>query len=181
MIRRNTGISIRRLTLLLGDPSFEALIASYAERVAEKWDENVDKYLDLGLGNMILAEAQIAERLNDALDGEPVPLLTLDRISQGRADRFGYSKHAVIHHNHSFDEQLERAIARGKPKEIEDKGPPLIEGQVVQSILPESAPNPPPVPQAKAPVPPSPAAEPKRESGTPAPSFITALRRRIAA
>ena len=174
MVRRNTGISIHRLTLLMNDPSFNALIAHYAERVAEVWDENVDKYLDLGMGNMILAEAQIAERLNDAIEGEPVPLMTLDRISQGRADRFGYSKHAVIHHNHSFDEQLEHAISRTKTKEIEGQ----VVTQPVESTATETATL--PAPQTQAPAL-SPAAEPKREVATAPPSFVLALRKRFAA
>ena len=123
MIRQRTGRSIRRLTLLRADPSFQELIAVYSQRVEEKWDENLDTFLDLGMGNMIRAEAQIAEHLDKCEDtGELLPVGVLDRISQGRADRFGYSKHTVLHHNHDFASALDRAIARSgkaEPKQIE--------------------------------------------------------------
>jgi hypothetical protein len=113
MIRRKTGISYRRLTLLKQSPSFQELIALKAQRVQELFDQNLDTYLDLGIGNMIRAEAMISDHL-DASDesGELLPVGVLDRISQGRADRFGYSKHAVLHHDHSFADQLERAVQR---------------------------------------------------------------------
>ena len=112
-IRQRTGYSIRRLTLLFGDPSFQELIAVYAQRVDERWNANLDTFLDLGMGNMIRAEAQIAEHLDKSEDtGELLPLGALDRISQGRADRFGYSKHAIVEHKHDFAAMLDKAIAR---------------------------------------------------------------------
>ena len=80
MIRQRTGRSIRRLTLLRADPSFQELIAVYSQRIEEKWDENLDTFLDLGMGNMIRAEAQIAEHLDKCEDtGELLPVGTLDR------------------------------------------------------------------------------------------------------
>ena len=85
-------MSRRRLTLLMGDPSFNELIAIYRERVEEKWNENVDRYLDLGMKNMIRAESLIADKLEE----DEVPLMLLDRISQGRADRFGYAKNSTL-------------------------------------------------------------------------------------
>ena len=123
MIRQRTGRSLRRLALLKADPSFNELIAIYSQRVEEKWDASVDTYLDLGMANMIRAESQIAEHLDKSEDtGELLPVGVLDRISQGRADRFGYSKHTVLHHNHDFASALDRAIARSgkaEPKQIE--------------------------------------------------------------
>lgn len=130
MIRQRTGISMRRLTLLWNDPSFQELVKVYGKRVEEKWNANLDTYLDLGMSNMILAESQIAERLDDSMNAgaEPIPLAMLDKISQGRADRFGYSKHSVMEHKHDFASLLDGAIARsGKAKEVK-----LIEGQANQ-------------------------------------------------
>ena len=134
MIRQRTGISTRRLTLLWNDPSFQELIAVYSQRIEEKWNANVDTYLDLGMSNMILSEALIAERIDDSMDpgAEPIPLPMLDRISQGRADRFGYSKHSTIEHKHDFASVLDRAIERsGKAKEVK-----LIEGAAAASHTP---------------------------------------------
>lgn len=120
MIRQRTGVSQRRLTLFLGDPSFNELISIYAKKIGEAWDRNIDAYLDLGISNMLKAEAQIADHFEAAEDSnELLPLKILDTISQGRADRFGYSKHTIHHHEHDFAAALDKAIARsGKGAEI---------------------------------------------------------------
>ena len=162
MIRQRTGYSQRRLTLLWGDPSFQELIAHYAQRVQEVWEEKLDTFLDLGMSNMIRAESQIAEHLDKSEDtGELLPVSTLDRISQGRADRFGYSKHTIHHHEHDFATALDKAIARsGKGeamKVIEGRAEPTPPGaaslpapqQVEAATTRESAPS------AGAPRPPS--------------------------
>ena len=152
-IRQRTGYSTRRLTLLFGDPSFQELIAVYAQRVDERWNANLDTFLDLGMGNMIRAEAQIAEHLDKSEDtGELLPLGALDRISQGRADRFGYSKHAIVEHKHDFAAMLDKAIARSGKAEVMKQ----IEGRATEvppkvSTLPappEVQPEPSPVRKA---------------------------------
>ena len=118
MIRQRTGRSRRSLTLLLADPSFNELVQHYREVVEEKWNENVDHYLDLGLANMIRAESLIADKLE--ADDE-VPVMLLDRISQGRADRFGYGKNSTMKVEHDFAASLDRAIARSGVKTIEGR------------------------------------------------------------
>ncbi len=148
-IRQRTGISMRRLALLWNDPSFQELIKVYGQRVEEKWNANLDTYLDLGMSNMILAESQIAERLDESMNvgAEPIPLAMLDKISQGRADRFGYSKHSVMEHKHDFASLLDGAIARsGKAKEVKliegqaNPRPPSHEQPVLQVTAPSSEP-----------------------------------------
>ena len=159
MIRRQTGISLHRLTLYMADPTFNELIAQKAKVVAERFDQNVDAYLDLGMGNMIRSEALIAERLNE---DEPIPLLTLDRISQGRADRFGYSKHSTMRVEHDFATMLDKAIARSGKGELKQ-----IEAQAEPAVLNQPA-LPPPPERAKAPHRPQP----------PARSFVAVLKKR---
>ena len=159
MIRRQTGISLHRLTLYMADPTFNELIAQKAKVVAERFDENIDQYLDLGMGNMIRSEALIAERLNE---DEPIPLLTLDRISQGRADRFGYSKHSTMRVEHDFATMLDKAIARSGKGELKQ-----IEAQAEPAVLNQPA-LPPPPERAKAPHRPQP----------PARSFASVLKKR---
>ena len=159
MIRRQTGISLHRLTLYMADPTFNELIAQKAKVVAERFDENIDAYLDLGMGNMIRSEALIAERLNE---DEPIPLLTLDRISQGRADRFGYSKHSTMRVEHDFATMLDKAIARSGKGELKQ-----IEAQAEPAVLNQPA-LPPPPERAKAPHRPQP----------PARSFASVLKKR---
>ena len=147
MIRQKTGYSTRRLTLLKGAPLFLELIAVYRNQIAEKWEANVDAYLDLGMSNMIASERMIAERLDAAEeeDAVPISLPVLDKISQGRADRFGYSKHTVHHHEHDFATALDRAIARsGKAeviKQIEGRAEPPQELKLI-SQLEEPVPTP---------------------------------------
>lgn len=119
-IRRQTGISFRRISILLADPSFKELVAGYRERVDEAWNRNVDTFLDLGMGNMILTESMIADQLEESDEkGESVPLLTLNRLAQDRADRFGYPKTSQVEHKHDFAALLDRAIERsGKAREV---------------------------------------------------------------
>jgi hypothetical protein len=134
MIRRNTGLSLRRLALLKASPSFIELIEFYGKQIHEKVDAAVDAYIDLGVSNMLRSETMIADHLDAAQDqieaGEPnpIPITILDRLSQGRADRFGYSKHSIVHHDHDFAAALDRAIERTRPKEIEGT---VIEAEVV--------------------------------------------------
>jgi hypothetical protein len=167
MIRQRTGYSHRRLALLKGSPMFQELIETFRQRIEEKWEANVDPYLDLGMSNMIRAESMIAERLEAADDpeAEPIPIAILDKVSQGRADRFGYSKHSIIHHNHDFATALDKAIARSGVKQIEAQAEPPSHEMKLVSQLPS----------------PEPAAKPLRER---APSFIRVLtpikRRKIA-
>lgn len=166
MIRRNTGLSLRRLTLLKASPSFQELIEFYSQQIAEKVDATVDAYIDLGVANMLRSETMISDHLDAAQDaieaGEPnpIPITILDRISQGRADRFGYSKHSVIHHDHDFAAALDRAIERST-------APKVIEGEIVSS------------PPALAPPPSREQAEPRKPDlptrASPARSFSSVL------
>ena len=80
MIRRNTGISMRRLTLMWNDPTFQELIEILRRRYNEKFDEAVDTYRDLSFGNMIESELQVQDHLAEARErGELVHSLTCSR------------------------------------------------------------------------------------------------------
>ena len=119
-IRRQTGVTFRRISIFLSDPSFKELVAHYREDVEKRWDKNVDSFLDLGMGNMIRAEAMISDQLDKADEAdEDIPLNTLNRLSQDRADRFGYPKTSQVEHKHDFAALLDRAIERsGKAREV---------------------------------------------------------------
>lgn len=142
MVRQRTGYSIRRLTLLKGTPAFRELVAHYHNKVRDKFEENADTYLGLGIPNMIKAERQIADRLDaaDDPDAEPIPLLTLNRISQDRADRFGYSKHSTMRVEHSFGDRLDSALARSDKAKLIDAKPspnPAAAGEGRRGLLTE--------------------------------------------
>lgn len=122
MIRQKTGRSLYRLSTLYNDPSFQELISIYRKRMVEKFNAALDSYTDLGMSNMLRAESLIGDKLNSE-DAEDIPLLTLSKISEGRADRFGYSKHSIHHHEHSFAEALDRAITRSnEARPVESSG-----------------------------------------------------------
>lgn len=138
-IRRQTGVSYKRISLLTADPSFKELIDHYSADIEKKWNQNVDQYLDLGMANMIRTEAMIQDKLDEADEkGDDIPLLTLNRLSQDRADRFGYPKTSQVEHKHDFAALLDRAIERsGKAKDMK-----VIEAIAVEVLTPVSPPSP---------------------------------------
>ena len=176
-IRRQTGCSFKRISLLLTDPSFKELVTLYHNDVEKIWNRNVDQYLDLGMGNMIRAEAMIQDKLDDADEkGEELPLLTLNRLSQDRADRFGYPKTSQVEHKHDFAALLDRAIERsGKAREVK-----VIEATVVEASESPREMSPPTSSLASGPgvaKPPNAARPPARP---PFAAILTTKRRRVA-
>lgn len=139
-IRRDTGVSQRRLALLYADPTFQELIAYYAKKTVDRMAEDIDIYSSLAIGNMISAEMQLAERLEAAAEsGELLPTRELHLITSDRADRFGYSKHTVHEHTHDFASRLARARKRsGHEHEMK-----TVEA-VAQSMVPPVHALPPP-------------------------------------
>jgi hypothetical protein len=119
-ITQTTGRSQRSITILRADPTFRDLVSKYGEATEAKWAQATDVFADIAIGNMLRTESMIADRLDEAQEtGEHLPLLTLDRIAQGRADRFGYGKHQTVKHEHDFAALLDRAIDRsGKRAEV---------------------------------------------------------------
>lgn len=137
-IRRVTGITYKRISLLIADPSFAELVDHYSADVEKKWNTNLDQYLDLGMSNMIRTEAMIQDKLDEADEkDEAIPLLTLNRLSQDRADRFGYHKTSQVEHKHDFAALLDKAIERsGKAKDIK-----IIEATAVEVIASQAPPR----------------------------------------
>lgn len=120
------GYSYNRAVMFNNDPAFVELVAQYRVIVNESFKEEVDEYMQLATSNMVKAERQIAEHLEQAdEDGELLPLKSLDMISQGRMDRFGYGKKQTnLNVNVDFAAQLEKA--RGRSTKV-------IEGRVEPS------------------------------------------------
>ena len=118
MIRRNTGYTYRRLAILANSPSFQELVGVYSKRYGEKFDEAVDAYTDASIGNMLRSELTVTDHFEAAeAAGELIPIMVANRISQDRADRFGYSKHVKHEHTHDFAALLDRAIERSGKRE----------------------------------------------------------------
>lgn len=119
-----TGYSRRRLQILLFDPAFKNLISDYKNNHDPEWRQDIDTYDRLQRHNMIQAEMQISERLEAADEGgDPLPVAILDRISQSRADRTGYSKHSKHTIEHSFAERLDAAIERSNKARLIEAQP----------------------------------------------------------
>jgi hypothetical protein len=118
---RDTGYTRRRLHILLQDPSFQELIAEYAKTLGDKIEEAQDQFAEMAISNLIRAEAQLQEVLDQAEEeGEPRPVRELLAIVKDRADRFGYSSKRVVQHDISFAARLDSAIERSsKAKVIE--------------------------------------------------------------
>ena len=120
-VAQRTGYSLTRVVQLRNDPSFEELIANYRGMVDESFKENVDDFIELATSNMLKAERQIADRLDQAdSEEETLPVRELVAISRDAADRFGYGKKTTnLNLNVDFAAQLDRAIKRsGKVLEI---------------------------------------------------------------
>lgn len=122
MVRRRTGYSQRRLTLMKQDPTFIQLVQDYKGVVFEKINADTDSFAELSIQNMIAAERQISDKLDeaDAL-GVLLPTGELLKIVGDRADRFGYSKRVTqTNINVDIAVALDRAIERsGTVRQIE--------------------------------------------------------------
>lgn len=168
MIRRQTGMTHRRLSILWNSPAFQDLVKHYSAKTEEKLEIAQDAFADLAISNMLRAETLIADKLAEAEEGDgEVPFAILDKISQGRADRFGYGKNSTLKVEHDFATQLDRAIARsGKAREVT-----LIEGEAASPLpaLPSGEPM---------------ALPPRPAQSVPRPSFTAVLgnvkRRKVA-
>lgn len=137
-IAERMGYSNVRVNDLLNSPAMQELVAQYRLKVDEAFVENVDEFFSAATSNMLLAERMISDTLAEAdSSGELPSLRTLDAISQGRADRFGYPKKTHnLNVNLDLADQLEKAIARSK------KGPTLnsvAEPGEVRQLAPASS------------------------------------------
>lgn len=166
-VSHETGYSRRRLHILLADPTFQELVVSYN---AEE-EQEAEHYGQLQISARNLAEMLLVERLQAATeeDGEPVSISILNKISQDRADRTGYSKHNVVRHELGFSEQLERAIARSANAKVINHEPKQIEAR--PSAVPIPSPDRPQTAVAEPRLPPAP-------STSPGPSIARVLQKR---
>jgi hypothetical protein len=129
-IAQRSGYSYNRVCLLLASPAMQDLVARYRLRVDAAFERSQDEFFNLATANMLKAERQIADRLDDADDGAAaLPMRDLVAISRDAADRFGYGKRETrVNLNADFAVELEKAIARSS-KVIEVEAP---EGKLIR-------------------------------------------------
>ena len=145
-IQAKTGYSHGRLSHLINSPAFEELVAKYRGQVDAAFVQGVDDYYDMATQNMLKAERQIADRLDEADElGETLPVRELVAISRDAADRFGYGKKQTnTNINVDFAAAMEKAIARsGKtieatPQSASISGPRSAPPAVASPTGPES-------------------------------------------
>lgn len=119
-----TGYSRERINMLSQDPAFAELVARYRDQATESWRESMDEFSQLAIGNMVRAERQLADKLEEADEtNEALPTRELIAITADRADRFGYGKRTTaLNINVDFAARLEKAITKSK----------TIEGKVLE-------------------------------------------------
>lgn len=114
-IAAKTGYSQVRISVLLGSPAMQELVAMYRGKVDAAFERNLDAFHELAVSNMLKAERQIGDQLDAADDdgGDNIPLRNLIAIRSDSADRFGYSKIKTnVNLNADFAGELEAAVAR---------------------------------------------------------------------
>jgi hypothetical protein len=118
-VAREVGISVTRVSQLKQDPTFRELLATYRADISLARREHVDALASLATSNMLKAERQIADTLDEAdAEGKVIPLRDLTRITADRMDRFGYGKHSSSTNiNVGFAAKLEAAISRSRRAE----------------------------------------------------------------
>ena len=146
-VQVKVGYSKDRLSHLVTSPAFEELVSKYRGMVDAAFVQGIDDYYDIATQNMLKAERQIADKLDEADEvGETLPLRELVAISRDAADRFGYGKKQTnTNINVDFAAAMEKAIARsGKhieasPPVASISGPPR---SAPPSVVPPAGPEP---------------------------------------
>jgi hypothetical protein len=123
-----SGYSMTRYQTLKNDPAFKQLVAEYRKEVDKVWAESVDDFHEMAVSNMLKAERQIAEKLEEADElGETLPTRDLIAISRDAADRFGYGKKTTnTNINIDFAARLEGALKRSKVSLVAQEPSPRL-------------------------------------------------------
>lgn len=128
-VAERLGYSRERVQVIVNAPAMQELIATYRAKIDERFEEQIDAFIELSTRNMMAAQRHIADHISDLDDaGELLPVRVALAISSDSADRVGYGKHSTqTNLNVDFAAQLEKAIARS------GKGP-VLESRPVQPV-----------------------------------------------
>ena len=118
-IQRKTGFTVRRLTLLESDPTFQQLIAHYANLAEADRQAVIDEYQDIQELNALVAARLISEKLDDALETGAMPsyaqLLAITTSRDRRAAAKAGMPNVTVNIGLALDAAKERA---GKARDV---------------------------------------------------------------
>jgi hypothetical protein len=139
-----TGLSYTRLATYHGDPAFQELITQYQPEADAQHEQEIDEYRSLKLENMLKAERQLGEHLDQADDREELlPINALLAISSDGADRLGYGKQSrQTNEVFDFAKILEAQMGRmGKATVIDAVGHHIASGSEGVGLVPDAPPT----------------------------------------
>ena len=111
-VAERAGYSGTRISVLLGDPSFQNLIAEYRREETIAFALARDDYYERATRARNIALRLVEDKLAD-VDPEDVTIRELMGIHDSLADRTGYGKRSTqVNVNVDFAAQLDRAIKR---------------------------------------------------------------------
>lgn len=134
-VSRETGYTRRRLNILLSDPTFQELIATYAKSLEDKIEEGMDQFAEVHFGNMMFSARRLQERLAESEEnGEHLPVRDYLAIIKDGADRFGYgAKSTRLNVNVDVAMAMDKAIERSS-KVLEARPVPAIASEPTPSL-----------------------------------------------
>ena len=141
-VENRTGFSQHRLTVLLGDPTFNQLIEHYSVQALESLRDEAMEYYTVRANNALHAEYMIADHLDKAeAEDSPLKIRELLQIS----GNFSKSLPKEVNLNVSFGDKLDAARTRmSRAKDItviEGKATPAISHQPPNVPLAEPSPR----------------------------------------
>ena len=133
-VAERAGYSGTRISVLLGDPSFQNLIAEYRREETIAFALTRDDYYERATRARNIALRLVEDKLAD-VDPDDVTIRELMGIHDSLADRTGYGKRSTqVNVNVDFAAQLDRAIKRSEIAGARS-GTAIGSGQAVASEL----------------------------------------------
>ena len=133
-VAERAGYSGTRISVLLGDPSFQNLIAEYRREETIAFALTRDDYYERATRARNIALRLVEDKLAD-VDPDDVTIRELMGIHDSLADRTGYGKRSTVTIvNIDFAAQLDRAIKRSETAGARS-GTAIGSGQAVASEL----------------------------------------------
>lgn len=115
-VAKAAGYSLSWVSVISAGPAFQELVAKYRENATDVWKETVAEDYTYRINRIRdLSSRQILDQLEDAEQGDQIPIRVLAHIHADAADRTGFPKQSVaVNHNVNWTTALEKAIQRSQ-------------------------------------------------------------------